>query len=265
MLKQINTMDKLLILPDIHGRTFWEKPCSDIDKYDKIVFLGDYLDPYDFEGITVPEAIDNFKKIIEFKKNNLTKVVLLLGNHDCPYYSIDYYKLSSYHCRHSIKYHDDISKLFQDNKDLFKLAYAYGDILFTHAGVDPTWYTEACDIYALLNDSIDDICYKINKLKENVNPLFMVSYTRGGDEPYASCVWRDVSEMVYHKKLINDGDEYKTPFEDIKQVFGHTLQAFYNHDGDIVYGDAIEGDNFKMLDNTKAYELDTKTFKIKAI
>ena len=48
-------MNKVLILPDIHGRQFWKKPCENIDNYDKVVFLGDYLDPYNFEFISVEE------------------------------------------------------------------------------------------------------------------------------------------------------------------------------------------------------------------
>lgn len=42
--------NKLLILPDIHGRVFWKEPCQNIEDYDKVIFLGDYLDPYGFEG-----------------------------------------------------------------------------------------------------------------------------------------------------------------------------------------------------------------------
>ena len=51
----------------------------------------------------------------------------------------------------------------------------------------------------------------------------------------------------------------------IKQVFGHTLQAFYNEDYSIRYGDVIEFMNNKMLDNCKAYVLDTETFTIEKI
>ena len=57
-----------LLIPDIHGRIFWKEA---IEYYSKekypnlvIVFLGDYVDPYDFEGITRKDAIDNFKEII---------------------------------------------------------------------------------------------------------------------------------------------------------------------------------------------------------
>ena len=73
--------NKVLVIPDVHGRRFWKKPCENIDNYDKVIFLGDYLDPYGFEGITVDDAIENFKEIIDFKKKNSEKVIMLLGNH----------------------------------------------------------------------------------------------------------------------------------------------------------------------------------------
>ena len=34
---------------------------------EKIIFLGDYLDPYEYEGITRKEAINNFEEIIAYK------------------------------------------------------------------------------------------------------------------------------------------------------------------------------------------------------
>ena len=73
---------KILVLPDIHGRRFWENAVENIDSCDKVLFLGDYLDPYDFEDILVRKAIDNFRKIIDFAKSHPSKVVMLLGNHD---------------------------------------------------------------------------------------------------------------------------------------------------------------------------------------
>ena len=61
----------ILIVPDIHGRKFWKEPCSNVDKYEKIIFLGDYLDPYTWrEDISKDDAIDNFKEIISFAREN---------------------------------------------------------------------------------------------------------------------------------------------------------------------------------------------------
>ena len=75
-------MKQWLIIPDIHGRTFWKDAVSQYeDKVEKIIFLGDYLDPYLDEGITRKDAIRNFEEIIDYKINNSDKVVLLLGNH----------------------------------------------------------------------------------------------------------------------------------------------------------------------------------------
>ena len=45
--------EKILIIPDVHGRSFWKKAVETGD-YEKVVFLGDYADPY--EWVTIPLA-----------------------------------------------------------------------------------------------------------------------------------------------------------------------------------------------------------------
>lgn len=69
---------EMLIVPDVHGRTFWKDV---IDSNLSVVFLGDYTDPYPQEEISKKQTIDNFKEIIEFAKENKNRVTLLLGNH----------------------------------------------------------------------------------------------------------------------------------------------------------------------------------------
>lgn len=86
---------KILIVGDIHGREFWKEPVKTVleNSDAKIIFLGDYLDCYpdefdsDFElghdastGY-LQAAIDNFKQIIELKKQYSDRIALLLGNH----------------------------------------------------------------------------------------------------------------------------------------------------------------------------------------
>ena len=90
---------KILIVGDIHGREFWKEPVKTVleNSDAKIVFLGDYLDCYpdefdsDFElghdastGY-LQTAIDNFKQIIELKKQYYEKKKKILGNHCCTY------------------------------------------------------------------------------------------------------------------------------------------------------------------------------------
>ena len=73
---------KILVIPDVHGRTFWHVAKEIVDNVDKVVFLGDYLDPYPEENITPDDALIEFCKILEFKEQYMNKVVLLIGNHE---------------------------------------------------------------------------------------------------------------------------------------------------------------------------------------
>ena len=75
-------MSKILICPDIHGRKFWHKAIEMIDEVDQVVFLGDYLDPYSYEGITFEDALTELEGILAFKEDYPDKVVLLVGNHE---------------------------------------------------------------------------------------------------------------------------------------------------------------------------------------
>jgi UDP-2,3-diacylglucosamine pyrophosphatase LpxH len=98
----------IIIIPDVHGRRFW-KPA--VQKYaseltsDQMhcVFLGDYLDPYEFEqqqemvGSTT-DVINNFKEILKIKEALGSSVTLLLGNHDLHY--IDEYEPDGWRCRY---------------------------------------------------------------------------------------------------------------------------------------------------------------------
>ena len=77
---------KLILIPDVHGRTFWKEPVrKHIDDYDKVVFLGDYLDSYPDEWKDVEHTreddINNMLEIIDLKAKYKEKVVLLKGNH----------------------------------------------------------------------------------------------------------------------------------------------------------------------------------------
>lgn len=77
-------MGKILIIPDVHGRVFWKDACAKhLDECEKVVFLGDYLDPYGDEenAPTRKESMKSLDDIIELKRNNMDKVILLMGNH----------------------------------------------------------------------------------------------------------------------------------------------------------------------------------------
>ena len=202
---------KLLIIADVHGRTFWKAAIEKhLDEVDKIIFLGDYLDSYPHENITRKEAINNFQEIIDFKEQNKDKVILLLGNHDLPYWDKRNYQIRSRYDS-SNAYH--IEEMFRSHRSFFKLAHEEilneKKYLFTHAGLTSQWYNYH-------KPQIGELTVEnLNKLDtpNGMRILAEASAARGGWNQFGSFVWNDVTDCY---EGINDN----LPWD--YQVFGHT-------------------------------------------
>lgn len=83
-------MTKILIVPDVHGRGFWKEPCNNWEG--KIIFLGDYHDPYGEYIVEEPdkvESLTNLRELVTFVENRryTSNVICLLGNHDLVYFN----------------------------------------------------------------------------------------------------------------------------------------------------------------------------------
>ena len=197
-------MNKIVLLPDIHGRTFW-KNVVNMDA--EIIFFGDYVDPYQREGISKETAIENFKEIIDFAKTN-NNVRLLYGNHDCSYsMSPDVCQ-----CRFDYDNFEEIRKLFIDNKSLFKLSHSIvingKKIVFSHAGFHPYWVSK----YGITPDNINNFLENEDEFEKLHNALCDISCFRGGSNSVGSVVWSDIRE--YFDKEITC---------DYEQIVGHTM------------------------------------------
>lgn len=218
-------MDKsisFIVIGDVHGREFWKEaiPYKDIP----IVFVGDYLDPYtSIENISSQQAIDNFKDIMKFAKDN-RNVTLLYGNHDS--YAFDSTTLCS--CRHDWMRYDEIKKLYSDNYDLFTMSadFTVGDdkFIITHAGINPLWlgycgkklYGEGYKLDSkTINKPMQD-SFPYNG-KNGFEFLCMIGAYRGGLDSCGSFLWSDISEHISmaseSQDIIPDG---------IVQIFGHS-------------------------------------------
>lgn len=215
-------MSKILIVPDVHGRKFWRKAPETINSVDKVVFLGDYLDPYPWEGISRRDAISEFKDIIEFKRSNPDKVILLLGNHDCAY-CFDFGSASRYDYENEF----EIKSLFKENMDIFRLYYKEDRYLFSHAGITNDWLKTYLPEY-------DAERFTTLTTKELIPFLWKVSFHRGGYDNTGSIVWSDVRE----------GDRESTFY----QIFGHTQ----------LKKDPIIDNTYACLDVRKCFLLDTE-------
>lgn len=231
----------ILVIPDLHGRDFWKKPCEElVDKVDDIVFLGDYLDPYPYEQISRKQAFKNLDEVLAFKQDHPDKVTLLIGNHDLHYMYKDMPPCSRYDEAFAFM----AEEKFAQAAGLFQLAYAceLGDqhYLLTHAGVTSSWYqAHQQEIGPLTADSLNALCTpeKCSEALHDVSPY------RGGYSTCGSLVWNDVREMRQEEII-------RHHIKGIFQVFGHTqLEApFISH-------------TFACLDCRRAFLLDGANFK----
>ena len=98
------------IIPDIHGRKFWKEAYKrfdvKLDSADYVIFLGDYVDPYEKDDISDEECFENFQKIVLWKSVNPNNIKLLLGAHDLQY--IGGHKCSRYSTAFAQQYHNFI-------------------------------------------------------------------------------------------------------------------------------------------------------------
>ena len=142
---------KVLVIGDIHGRKFWRQTIADnIDKVDKVIFLGDYLDPYGDEIEKYPEtmevksfsdsenAIKMLNDIISLKKNEPDKYILLCGNHTCSYIWSNFEAASRTDRKNWKKY----NKFFSQNLEYFNLVWIENNVIFSHAGISEGWAQE---------------------------------------------------------------------------------------------------------------------------
>ena len=274
---------KTLIIPDIHGRIFWKDAVTKFPIYKypsiNIVFLGDYLDPYENypgylegEGWTRRHAIDNFKEIIELSKSD-NRVHLLFGNHDMHYWYDARYK-----SRVDNKNYNEIKDIFMQNFDLFNVAFDETikgqKYLYTHAGVTSFWLQHLHFVgqngirlnkeyridrlgnkikrvpdeqlsFCKMLANMTPTATELNKMKTNFQGqanLWMPGYERGGDCNCGSCIWADLIEWT---------SEY-ADIPGIYQIFGHTLFGGGNPDVAVI---EPNGRKYAMLDSRRAWIL----------
>ncbi len=253
----------ILVVPDVHGRLFWKEPALKyVNEVERIVFLGDYLDPYPQEdGSFTPEGIlHNLMDIIHLKQENPDKVVLLKGNHDEHYSSQIFWGLArATRCDMSNwgKYYE----VFSTHESLFQLAWMEECMgvpyVFTHAGLSAYWLHKVNEnIWQLPDDELSithqDVIDRLNALDSTVEGSKMLSIvgfcrSRMGEKS-GSMLWADVNELGLRVPSSAYG------LDKVFQVFGHTRL-----DGERI--DMLEYEHAAMIDSQKCFMIAEGTGK----
>ena len=231
---------KVLVIGDVHGRKFWRYAiANNIGQVDKVIFLGDYLDPYPEEINEHQELMEcndfydcigllnMLNDIISLKKNEPDKYILLCGNHTCSYIWPKFNAATRTDYQNWQKYHN----FFSQNLNLFNLVWIENNVIFSHAGISEGWANRVWEYFEFPENelsSIKEIAEVLkntpldNFTKEYIDVISDISRERGGWFIYGSSEWADLIEHVDTKKSTKDNIISKEKEEGIFQVFGHT-------------------------------------------
>lgn len=218
--KKIN---RIIALGDTHGRTNWKQVVENEIESDKIIFIGDYFDSF----VIHPYAqLNNFLDILDFKKSNPDKVVLLIGNHDFHYLSGIESRCSGFQPKMYHLFNEVLEPAFQQG--LLQMAYQHENFLFTHAGVTSTWANNNNVDYSDLSKVANEVN---NRFVENRMSFAFTdgrNYSSYGDDIEQTPIW--VRPNSLNKKKI----------EGLINVVGHTGQPSLKPKGDIILIDTME-------------------------
>ncbi len=235
---------RIAVIGDIHGRSIWKELIKQIEEtndYNKIVFLGDYVDSFDVDNSSM---LYNLNELINYANSNQKQVELLLGNHDVQYMletptvATSVLRCSGYRP----EMHWSFYELYNKNKHLFKIAYQYDNYIFSHAGISKGWYEYSAkpQIFEAGINS-DNIATQMNQLLEYQKKcLFDVGYWRGGINKNGGILWADKNETN------------REPLNEYHQVVGHTRvkeikTIVINDNTSITYCDVLENEINKFL------------------
>lgn len=248
---------KILTIGDLHGRKVLDQIKLKIDKSDLAIFLGDYVDPYPMEDniYTGKDLLKYLNNIIQIKRDNPDKVILLLGNHDVHYFYND-----EYCTRYDYSLRPFLSKIYLSNLHLFQVAHQIDNNLWTHAGVTKKWLKKYESIfkeyglkkdYSNLADILNELLYT-----EHRDILWEISPYRGASwDNVGGPLWADAQESCL------------SVLPNMKQFVGHTSLIKKEHvkrnngdgEGEVTYCDILSetvDKNGKRIINTDCHTME---------
>lgn len=190
---------KTIYVGDIHGNLSVIKYVDENFKDYKKVFLGDYVDSFDF---TRAEQFACIEMIISMSERGDT--IALMGNHELSYL-VDAMKCSGFarNFKDMLSWHQVIAKMW---KQLKYYDYdAENKILVTHAGLCKYIWNELDVTF----ENLEDKLFEWIRDPNYVSPMYWIGNARGGADRVGGLMWCDWNSEF-------------SGIEGLTQIVGHT-------------------------------------------
>ena len=237
-----------LVIPDLHQDLAWvERVLAAETGWDRIVFLGDYLDTrFPRQVASLGETVD---WLVEFAREHGDRVTRLLGNHDLPYLEVLQQVEAGATDPLTIRFPAGVEILPRHVRAVaegwrfpfrrsFRLLVEEEGWLLSHAGVHPSFWPEGGNPRDSLARLEAEAHTALANLPTTECPLLEAGAARGGFQPVGGLTWLDWDEE----------------FEDglpLPQLVGHTRhfgearpegRSWCLDGGQTTYGRLLDGD-----------------------
>lgn len=250
---------KILFVGDVHNHKYIFDDIKRLDtryNFDRIIFIGDYVDDW---NTTNHQSLESLDIIFKLKDENPDKYTFLIGNHELSYLG---YKCSG----HQYELEDIMELKLKEHIDYFDLVTSVncdGNIyICSHAGFTNAFIEELLksdEKYKNDTKFYDyNLYYKMvnmNKDKlNNLEPFSHCSYLRGGLDEFSSCLWCDIKEHSYFSMQVPLIPHQIVGHTPVKHIIENN--GIYFIDTHSTYQDGTEyGDKSYLMWNENRFEV----------
>lgn len=187
-----------LIIPDIHNRTENAEHWLTTQRYERVVFLGDYFDSFE-------DDVNDARLTATWLRDRIERTddIFLLGNHDVPYM---FPRAAELYCPgFTPAKAKGIGEILKPRHwQRFRLAHAEQGWLMSHAGFHPVWIKEPT-----VERILERCDTAIQKAKRRVvDPILGDGEVPGGLQRFGGPLWMDWDSLM--------------PIPGINQIVGHS-------------------------------------------
>lgn len=241
---------KALFVGDVHNHLYMFKDIERLDKeykFDRIIFLGDYVDDWLTDN---HNSLETLNTLFKLKEKEPDKYTMLIGNHELSYLG---FPCSGHHK----ELEDLVEQKLREN--IHNLEY-YTEIelgnktfVCSHAGFTNDYICQVLDMYGEWKPVIDDL--QKTKL-QNLVYLRYCSRARGGMDSCSSFVWTDRRELMYCS------DNLIIPYQIVGHTPASTVGSYISESEELYFVDTHSTYRNGEPYGDKSYLMYDKEFKI---
>ena len=241
---------KALFIGDVHNHSYMFKDIERLDKeykFDRIIFLGDYVDDWLTDN---HNSLETLNTLFKLKEKEPDKYTMLIGNHELSYLG---FPCSGHHRELEDLVEQKLKENIHNLEYYTEMELGNKTFVCSHAGFTNDYICRVLDMYGEWKPVLDDL--QKTKL-QNLAYLRYCSRARGGMDSCSSFVWTDRRELMYCP------DNLIIPYQIVGHTPASTVGSYISESEELYFVDTHSTYRNGEPYGDKSYLMYDKEFKI---